>query len=509
MKDRQLKLGAILSYAQMAVNVLIGLLYTPVMLRLLGRSEYGLYNTVVSTISMLSVMSLGFHSSYIRYYAEYKAVDNQEKIQCLNGIFLTVFSAIGVLALICGLYLTFHLELVFDKGLTASEYDTARILMLMMTVNLAISFPMSTFTSIISAHERYVFLKLVGILKTVFSPLLTLPLLFLGYRSVALALVTVTVSLLADLIYLIYSRKVLHVQFRFQGIERTMMQSLFGYSLFIAIHIVVDQTNNNMDKVLLGRFVGTEEVAIYSIGFTLYHYYMLFSVGISAVFSPKIHHIVNATHKNKMEQDARLTELFVKIGRLQFLLLGLICSGMIFFGKAFIKVWAGSGYENSYYIALLLMIPATVPFIQNVGIEIQRALNKHKVANLFYLGMALLNLLVSIQLCQRYGAIGSAAGTSLSFILANGICINIYYHKACGVNMVVFWKNILRMMLGLILPVVLGCVMSAYMDFDRISTLIIGIIIYVLIYGLSMWLFGMNTFEKRLIQSALWKKRKE
>ena len=189
MKDRQLKLGAALSYAQMAVNVLIGLLYTPLMLRLLGRSEYGLYNTVVSTISMLSVMSLGFHSSYIRYYAEYKAEDNQEKIKNLNGVFLLVFSAIGVLALICGLYLTFHLELVFDKGLTVAEYDTARVLMLMMTVNLAISFPMSTFTSIISAHERYVFLKLVGILKTVFSPLLTLPLLFFGYANAALRLI--------------------------------------------------------------------------------------------------------------------------------------------------------------------------------------------------------------------------------------------------------------------------------------------------------------------------------
>lgn len=509
MKNRQLKLGAALSYAQMAVNVLIGLLYTPVMLRLLGPSEYGLYNTVVSTISMLSVMSLGFHSSYIRYYAEYKAVDDQEKIKSLNGVFLAVFSAIGALALICGLYLTFHLELVFDKGLTPSEYDTARILMFMMTVNLAISFPMSTFTSIISANERYVFLKLVGILKTVVSPLLTLPLLLLGYRSVALAFVTVTVSILTDLIYLIYSRKALHIRFRFKGIERTMLQSLFGYSLFIAIHIVVDQINNNMDKVLLGRFVGTEEVAVYSIGFTLYHYYMLFSVGISSVFSPKIHHVVNAAGNNEIERDARLTELFVKIGRIQFLLLGLICSGLVFFGKGFIKVWAGTGYEDSYYVALLLIIPATVPFIQNVGIEIQRALNKHKIANLFYLCMAILNLLVSIPLCQRYGAIGGAAGTSLSFILANGIAINIYYHKVCGVNVVVFWKNILRMMLGVIPPVILGCVITACMELDRPWILLIGITIYTLAYGLSMWLFGMNTFEKRLIQSALLKKHKE
>lgn len=506
MKKNQLKLGAVLSYAQMAVNILIGLLYTPAMLKLLGQSEYGLYNTVVSTISMLSILSLGFNSSYIRYYAEYKASDDQKKIDNLNGVFLTIFSLIGLLALFCGLYMTFHLELVFDQGLTASEYETARILMLVMTVNLAISFPMSTFTSIISAHERYVFLKLVGILKTCLSPLLTIPLLILGYRSVALVVVTAVVSVLTDVIYLIYSLKVLHIRFCFRGSDRRMVQSLFHFSLFIAIHIVVDQINNNMDKFLLGRYVGTEEVAVYSVGYNLYHYYMLFSVGISSVFSPRVHHIVNATQHNKVEQRTKLTELFVKIGRLQFLLLGLICSGLVFFGKAFIAFWAGPGYEVSYSVALLLIIPATVPFIQNVGIEIQRALNKHQTANVFYLGMAILNLLVSIRLCQKYGAIGCAIGTAASFVIANGIGINIYYHKACNVDVIVFWKNILKMMGGLIAPVIVGVIMNAYIAFDSILVMLVCIGGYTLVYGVSMWLIGINKYEKGLVQSAIMKR---
>ncbi len=68
----QLKLGTLLSYLQMVLSVVIGIVYTPVMIRLLGQNEYGLYNTVASTISMLSVLSLGFNSGYIRYYARYK-----------------------------------------------------------------------------------------------------------------------------------------------------------------------------------------------------------------------------------------------------------------------------------------------------------------------------------------------------------------------------------------------------------------------------------------------------
>ena len=84
----QIKAGAILSYVQMALSIIIGLIYTPVMIRLLGKSEYGLYNTVSSTISMLSILSLGFNSGYIRYYAKYKKNNDQESINKLNGVLI-------------------------------------------------------------------------------------------------------------------------------------------------------------------------------------------------------------------------------------------------------------------------------------------------------------------------------------------------------------------------------------------------------------------------------------
>ena len=150
----QLKWGAMLSYIQMGLGIVIGLIYTPVMIRLLGKSEYGLYNTVSSTISMLSILSLGFSSSYIRYYSKYKKEGNEQAIYKLNGLFLIVFGIIGVIALACGIFLSFNLRYVFDQGLTAQEYATAKILMLLLTVNLSVSFPASLLTSIISAHEK-------------------------------------------------------------------------------------------------------------------------------------------------------------------------------------------------------------------------------------------------------------------------------------------------------------------------------------------------------------------
>ena len=499
----QLKIGSLLSYGQMALAIVIGLVYTPIMLRILGQSEYGLYNTVSTTIAMLSILNLGFNSSYIRYFSKYKKEDNQEAIEKLNGLFIILFSIIGCIALICGLFLSFNLRFVFDTGLTESEYQTARALMLLLSVNLALSFPAGVFVSIVSAHEKYVFLKLLGMAKTVLSPLVTLPLLLLGYRSIAMVAVTVTLSLVTDILYGVYVIKHLRQRFVFRDFEKGIFKSLFVYSGFIAINLIVDQINWNVDKFLLGRFLGTASVAVYSVGFTLYNYYMMFSTAISAVFTPRIHAIVNETKAERVLQRTRLTELFVKVGRIQFLILGLIASGVVFFGKNFIAYWAGEGYEESYYVALLLILPATVALIQNLGIEVQRAQNKHRFRSYVYFGMALINLVLSIFLCRAYGAVGAAVGTAFALIVANGIVMNIYYHLQCNIDVIVFWKNILRVGVGLLPPIGVGIAITYLVPITSLLSLIIWIGIYAAVYCLSVLLLGMNAYERQLLKKPI------
>lgn len=496
--DKQIKIGAILSYVQMALNTVVGLAYTPIMIRLLGQSEYGLYNTVSSTISMLSILSLGFNASYVRYYSKYKKDNDSLSIYRLNGLFLLVFSIIGIIALICGLFLTNNLNLVFDKGLTSSEYSTAFVLMLLLTINLAVSFPMSVFASIISANERFVFLKLLGTIRTVFSPLVTLPLLLMGYKSIAMVAVTVACNIMVDSIYAIYVLKVLKNKFYFKNFEKGLFSDLLVYTSFIAINMIVEQINWNIDKVLLGRFKGTAEVAIYSVGFTIYQYYHTFSTSISGVFTPRIHNIFNANRDNQIRCDGELTKLFIKVGRIQFLILALVASGFVFFGQYFILLWVGEGYESAYYVALLMMFPAMIPLIQNLGIEIQRAKNLHKFRSIAYALMACVNLGLSIFLCQWYGSIGSAAGTAFSVLLANGLIMNIYYHRKCGIDIITFWKNIISMMKGLIIPIGLAIISLRFIAIDNVWKLLTGIILYSTLYVVSMWLFGINKDEKNL-----------
>lgn len=495
----QLKAGAILSYISIFITIIVGILYTPFMIAALGKNEYGLYNTVSSTISMLSLLSLGFGSGYVKYFAKYKKEKDYDSINKLNGLFIIVFSIIGLIALLCGLFLSFNLNLVFASGLTSEEYEIGRILMLILTVNLALFFPMSVFTTIINVNERFIILKLLNILKTICSPLVSIPLLLMGYKSIAVVTISVVVTIVIEFVEMFYVLFVLKNRFVFHGFEKGLFKSIFVYTSLIAVHMAVDQINWNIDKILLGRFKGTEEVAIYSVGYLFCSYYVTFGTPIASVFTPKIHKIVA---KNDIDRNKQLTDLFIKVGRMQFSILLLISTGYVLFGKQFIYFWVGPGYEKSYYVGLLLMIPTTVDLIQHLGIEIQRAEDKHGFRAIVYSIMAVINLVMSIFLCQLYGAIGSAIGTALSFVVVQGIILNIYYQKKCGLNIKLFWKNVLSIFVKCI-PIFAFGIMFFMINLSTIKSLITAIFIYSTAYCLYFYVFIINDNEKRLINNIL------
>jgi len=160
MKINQLKAGAVLSYISMGLGYIVSIIYTPIMLRLLGQSEYGLYNLVASVVSYLGLLSFGFGSAYVRYYSRYKVNNDEKNIATLNGMFLTVYIMIGFIALIAGGILVINTEMIFGEKLTVKELSTAKILMAIMVFNLSLSFPASVFNSYITANEEYIFQRL-------------------------------------------------------------------------------------------------------------------------------------------------------------------------------------------------------------------------------------------------------------------------------------------------------------------------------------------------------------
>lgn len=496
--NNQRKLGAVLSYAAQFIQILVNLVYTPIMLRLVGQSEYGLYQMVFSVVSYLNLMSFGFNTSYIRYYSRYKAVGDEKGIAVLNGMFLTVFLVFAAVVSVIGGSFAVNIEWVLGEKLTAAEMHTARILMILMVINLAATFPSSVFDCYVTSQERFIFQKILIICQQALSPIIALPLLMLGYGSVGIIAVTTALTFLKLAVNICYCLKKLNMRFLFRGFRFSLLREMAVFSFFIFLNQIIDQINWSVDKFLLGRFIGTAAVAVYGVASSINTMYLQFSTSVSAVFVPK----VNALVASK-DGDRTLTELFTKVGRVQFLILALILLGFTAVGKAFVCLWGGAEYAQSYYVTLLLILPVTIPLIQNLGLEIQRAKNMHQTRSIVYFCIAIGNILLSIVLIRHFGILGAAAGTAVSLLLGNGLFMNWYYHHRIGLDMIYFWKQIASILPSLLLP---GGVAAAVFCFARIDSwlqLAFYSALIAAVYCVSVYLWGMNAYEKSLVLSVI------
>ena len=176
---------------------------------------------------------------------------------------MTVFCSLGAIAFVCGILLAFNAKSLFGNGLNTEELATIKVLMLIMAFNMGISFPGSVFVSYITANERFVFQKLVNMIKTVFSPFVTLLVLFMGFRSIGMTLVVTFFSLITNFINIFYCRKKLKMCFNFKKLDFSLFKEIASFSGFIAINLIVDEINWNVDKFLLARFQGSIATAVY------------------------------------------------------------------------------------------------------------------------------------------------------------------------------------------------------------------------------------------------------
>jgi len=498
MKINQLKAGALLSYIYMGLGYLVSIIYTPIMLRLLGQSEYGLYSLATSIVSFLGVLNFGFGSTYTHYYLQYKVQDDKDKIATLNGMFLIIFSFIGVIAVMAGTIIIINADIIIGDKLSLSELSKIKILMFILVINLAFTFPNIVFTSHITANEKFVFQKLLQIVQLVANPFVILPVLLMGYSSIGMVIATTVLNLFIEIINIKYCLKRLKMKFLFNNFDFKLMKEMTIFSSYIFLNLVIDQINWNVDKLLIGRFHGTVSVAVYGVASQLNNYYMMISTAISSVFIPRVHRIVASSNDNKA-----LTELFIKIGRLQFIILSLISTGLIFFGRPFINMWAGYNYDDSYKIVLILILSESISLIQNIGIEIQQAKNMHRFRSFVYFLIALVNIIISIPLTKLYKGIGAAFGTALGIIIGNGLIMNLYYYFKVGINIKLFWKQIIILSKALIIPVFAGLLINRFVNLYNILNFLCFGIIYVIIFCISMWFLGINQYEKDLFQKPI------
>lgn len=494
----QLKAGAALNYVVIILNMLVGLLYTPYMLRMMGQSEYGLYSLVASVISYLTVLDLGLGNAIVRYTARFRAEGKTTEQYEMFGMFLVLYIVIGVVAFVAGLVLYFNVDALFGATMTMEELDKARIMLLFLIFNLAVTFPMSIFGSIITAYEHFIFPKVVNIVRVLLNTAIMICLLKMGYKAVAMVVLQTIFNLLTLVINYIYCKYKLRIKIFFRNFKLGFLKEVAIYSFWIFLNVIMDRIYWNTGQFVLGAFVGTAAVAVFAIAIHLEHIYMQFSTAISSVFLPKVTAMV-ARNDNSME----ISDLFIRTGRIQYIVISLMLSGFIVFGRDFIRLWAGPDYESAYLITVIFFVSLAIPLIQNLGITILQARNQMKFRSLLYIVIALFSLFLQIILAKFWGGIGCAIAIAGALFLGQGLVMNIYYQKKQDLDICSFWREILKMS---IVPIIM-CLCFLYILRNRMldswSSLGLTVMIFMFIYIPLFYHFSMNQSERDLFVKPL------
>ena len=491
----ELKIGSIITYINLIISTIIPLLYTPIMLRILGQEEYGLYSLSNSVISYLTLLNFGFGNAVIRFIAKFRVEGDHEKIEGVTGLIISIYGIIAIIVCIVGFGLTKGTGLFFGAGLTGTEINRLKILMVIMTLSTAISFPVSILSSVSIAYEKYIFRKMVDMVATIATPILNIVVLYMGYASIGLAMIGLIIQIIYGIIFIWYCKEKLNVVPKFKNMPFDMMKEILGFSIYVFACSIIVMLYWATDKVLIGAVLGTVAVAIYNIGGTFTSMLQNMSSAISGVFGTR----VNIMFFGK-EPIEKLSELLIRIGRLQYYIVSLILSGYIVFGQIFINIWAGKNYSQAYIIGLLTMIPLAVPLIQSIAFSVISAQNKLKFRTIVYAIIAVLNVIGTILAMPKFGIIGAAVCTAAAFVVGNGILMNWYYWKIIKLDIINFWKNIIRISIAPITMIIVGKLTFKYINVQNLRMLLVLGIMYVILFGICSWIFEMNDYEKSLIK---------
>lgn len=494
----QRKAGAVLAYISFFISNAVGLIYAPYMLRMMGQSEYGLWGVANSLTSYLSLLNLGIGGAYLRFYSRCKAQNDIEGESRLNGTYFLIFSALSVLVLVGGGLMLLFIDALVENSFTVAELQRVRIILLLGTVNMVFTFLISVFHMTIQAHERFVYMRVSQIVFSIINPIVNVVVLFFGGKAVALSTVALLLSLSSYLVHIIYSLKVIKFRMSFKGIKFSYFKEIFIFSGFLFLNTITDQITSSTDGIIIGAIWGTAAVSVYTVGAQFKNYFVSFSVAISGVFSPRVNDIVAKTNSNEA-----LNELFIRIGRIQFFILSLMLIGYAAIGRDFIALWAGQDYTDSYIIGLILILSSFVPLFQNVGLEIQKAKNKHRARSVVYFLIALANLGLTIPFTKWWGGIGAAVATLICVFAGQGLFMNYYYAKGIGLDMVKFWKTIISIVPGFLPAMITGAVIFVCFRLDRVWEILVATMVLIAMYLLPVWFFSMNDYERKLFQSPL------
>lgn len=455
--SKSISLAVVISYLTMGVSFLTTIFFTPFMLEKVG-DDYGVYSFAQSVVSWLMLFSTSFSACYVRYASIEYAKEN--KTLKTNTIFAILFFACSALILVIGLtaWSLFFFDVLTIDSFTESENALFKIVFLLSIIQCAITVLMYPFTLPVTFKRKFVPLRLATLISGILYPVISFVVLIFCPSMVCVVLVLFITQDVTQIALIVYS--VRRLNYGCAKLARNEIssgiKSILVFSIFILINAIVDTLDSSIDKILLGAIRGASFVTIYQLGMSFQTYMTSLSLVLSGNYVPLI-------NQYGIEGNIKsVNSLFIKVGTFQALIIFLIIGGFFSCGVDFVNWWVGPEKSDVFIVGASLMMSASFPLCENISIEYQRCMNKHKVRAFLYAGLTLVNLLVSTLLLifvpKLNPIISCLLGTVPTSFISQWLVINIYNKRVLKLDVLGLLKNFI-----FIVAVCSLCVLGTYL----------------------------------------------
>jgi O-antigen/teichoic acid export membrane protein len=488
----QIRYGALLSYVSIFINIITGLLYTPWIIRSIGNSEFGLYTLSISIITIFT-FDFGLGEAVSRYLSKYHSEnDSNAKSQFLSLVF-RLYLFIDVIIFIALLMVFIFSENIYT-GLNSSELTKFRITFIIAGIYAVLSFPFQPLNGILISHERFVLIKFLDIIQRILIVVLTIFMLINGRGLYSLIFINSAVGLFVILIKFIYLRKNQFIKLNLSYKNKQLLHEILKFTIWTSIAAVFSKFTYNITPTILGIFSNTQEVAIFGVASTIEGYVWLFASALNGLFMPTVMRLLNSENGKE-----KIQFIFVKIGKIQFIIIGLIIMGFFLIGEEFLTIWLGTSYIKSYQVILLLILPLSITLTQSIGSTylVAKNLIKYRAYSVGITGS--LSLLLSLFLTPALGSYGSAISILIGTVIGQIVYLNVIYSTKLELKIKDFFLTVfMKQSIVIILTSATFIIVNFNFKFNSYIFVLFNIFLITSIYVVLTILISINKKDLKL-----------
>lgn len=439
--QRLLARNVIWNWSGALTHLLVGFLVMRFLVHELGPTVYGLWILIASLTGYFSVLDLGIGGSVARHVAFHRSKNDIDAVNRLlstaTAILLGV-AAVTVLATIGVIAIFFHIIEVAPE-----QHDAVIYALLLVGVNLALTFPLGTFSGILWAYERFDLQNRVDIPTVMLRAGLSIWWVYAGGGLLALAVITLATSLgqgiaKAWLCFRLEPR----LRFSPRLLDAHAGRSLFGYGIWYFLLSLSRTITPQISPTLVGARLGAALVTALRIPMMLTTYANTFLITGTQVLTP----LATAHHATDRPDDQR--RLFVEGGRYSLLLALGFVTLFAWLGEPLITLWMGAEYAYTWTFLMVLALGELLPMSQWISYSVILGMARHKTMALLSLAENVATVAMIFWLVGPLQLLGVSIAIAVPGMISRGLCQWLYGCRLVGVSP---WTSLRRTFLPTLL----------------------------------------------------------